>query len=258
MSGFARHWGEGPRNALFLHCLLAHSGAWEGVVRALGPGIHAIAPDIPGHGKAADIDLSRDLHDQCYEAILPHLPEGCFDAVGHSFGATLALRLAQEMPDRSRSLTLIEPVLFAAARGSGEFGPYRELISGYDRLMATDNRPEATREFLGLWGAGGGLDDMPAGQQRYMIDRIHFIKASDAALFHDSAGLVPRLGQVTAPTLLVEGEDCLPITAAVLDRMEAEIAQTTRLRVPGAGHMAPITHPAPVAAGIRGLLDRSD
>ena len=114
MSGFARRWGDGPREVVALHCSLAHSGAWEGVVRALGPGLRVTAPDILGHGKAPDIDPGRDLHDQCYEAVLPHLPEGRFDAVGHSFGATLALRLAEELPERVRSLTLIDPVLFAA------------------------------------------------------------------------------------------------------------------------------------------------
>lgn len=254
MTGFARHWGkEGGRAVLMLHCSLAHSGAWEGVVRALGPGYRVTAPDIPGHGRAPDIDLARDLHDQCFEAILPHLPEGCFDAVGHSFGATLALRLAVEMPGRIRSLTLIEPVLFAAAKGSGEFRPYRELISDYDRLIAAQRREEAAREFLRLWGAGGGLDDMPDGQRRYMIDRIHFIAASDAALFEDSAGLVPRLGQVVAPTVLVEGAERLPITAAVIDRMERDIPGAARVSIPGAGHMVPITHPGPVAAAIRAL-----
>lgn len=257
MTGFARQWGEGPREVLSLHCSLAHSGAWQGVVRALGPGLRVTAPDILGHGKAPEIDFTKDLHDQCYEAVLPNLPEGRFDAVGHSFGATLALRLAEEMPDRIRSLTLIEPVLFAAAKGSGEFGPYRDLISGYDRLMEAGHREEAAREFLRLWGAGGGLDDMPEGQRSYMIDRIHFIKASDDALFHDSAGLVPRLGQVRAPCLLVQGGECQPVTAAIIDRMERDIPDTTRVSIPGAGHMVPITHPVPVAGAIADLFARS-
>ena len=34
----------------------------------------------------------------------------------HSFGATVALRLATLFPDRVRSLTLVEPVFFAAAK----------------------------------------------------------------------------------------------------------------------------------------------
>ena len=37
------------------------------------------------------------------------------DVIGHSFGATVALRLAVEQPEKVRSLTLIEPVFFAVA-----------------------------------------------------------------------------------------------------------------------------------------------
>lgn len=255
MSGFARNWGDGPREVLALHCSLAHSGAWEGMVRALGPGYRVTAPDILGHGKAADIDPSRDLHDQCYEAVLPHLPEGRFDAVGHSFGATLALRLAEDMPKRIRSLTLIEPVLFAATKGRAVYSDYVAAMASYDEADAKGDRKRATRAFLDMWGAGTPIDAMPDGQQRYMIDRIHFIRFSDDALFHDSAGLVPRLSQVVAPTLLVEGGESPAIVAAIFDRMQAEIAGTSRLTVEGASHMVPITHPTPVAVALRRLFE---
>jgi lipase len=36
------------------------------------------------------------------------------DVIGHSFGGTVALRLAVERPDLVRSLVLIEPVFVAA------------------------------------------------------------------------------------------------------------------------------------------------
>lgn len=258
MSGFARHWGEaGGRAVLMLHCSLAHSGAWEGMVRALGPGYRVTAPDILGHGKAADIDPTRDLHDQCYEAVLPHLPEGRFDAVGHSFGATLALRLAEEMPDRIRSLTLIEPVLFAAAKGSGAFSAHLLRMADYARAEALGDRETTTRAFLDVWGNGARFEDVPPAQQFYAMDRIDLIKASEPALFEDSANLVPRLASMAAPVLLVEGDESPPIIAAILTRMEQDIPDTTRVSVPGAGHMVPITHPVAVAGAVADLFARA-
>lgn len=254
MTGYARHWGAGPREVLALHCSLAHSGAWEGVARALGPGLHVTAPDILGHGKAPDIDPALDLHDQCFEAILPHLPEGRFDAIGHSFGATLALRLAEERPDRIRSLTLIEPVLFAAAKGSDAFSAHLEEMADYAAAEARQDRAATARAFLAIWGNGTAFEDLPPAQQAYATQRIPLINAAEPALFEDSAGLVPRLGNVTAPTLLVEGGESPGIIPAILDRMERDIPDTTRARVPGAGHMVPITHPRPVAGAIRALL----
>lgn len=257
MTGYARHWGAGPRAVLALHCSLAHSGAWEGLARALGPGLRITAPDIPGHGKAPDIDPARDLHDQCYEAILPHLPEGRVDVVGHSFGATLALRLAEDMSDRIRSLTLIEPVLFAAAKGSGAFSAHLGEMADYAAAEARQDRAATARAFLKIWGTGTAFEDLPAAQRDYATQRIHLIKASEPALFEDSAGLVPRLGEVTAPTLLVEGGESPRIIPAILDRMETGIPDTTRARVPDAGHMVAISHPVPVAGAIRALWDRT-
>jgi len=255
MTGFARHWGDGPRQVLLLHCSLAHSGAWEGVVRALGPvGLHCTAPDILGHGRAPDIDPSRDLHDQCCDAVLTHLPDGPVDVVGHSFGGTLALRLAEDQPDRVRSLTLIEPVLFAAAKGSGQLTAHWDRMGDYGLAEASGDRVATTREFLKVWGNGADYEAIPEAQRRYAVDRIDLIKLSEPALFEDSAGLVPRLSMVTAPTLLVEGSDSPPVVAAILDRLQANIANTTRKSVPGAGHMVPITHPGKVAKAIGALL----
>ena len=252
----SRRCGHGPRPVLAIHCTIAHAGAWRGVARLMEEETTLTAFDMLSHGRSPDWDESGDFQDRITEIGADFLT-GRMDVVGHSFGATVALRLAVAYPERIRSLTLIEPVLFAAAKGSGSFGPYRQVIAEYDRLIAAQSREEAAREFLRLWGAGGGLDDMPDGQRRYMIDRIHFIKASDAALFEDSAGLVPRLGQVTAPTLLVEGAERLPVTAAVIDRMARDIPDTVRVTVPGAGHMVPITHPGPVAAAIATLFTRT-
>ena len=256
MTTGVRHWGEGPRDLLMLHCSLAQGAAWKGVAAALPGGLRLTAPDIVGHGDGPAHDPARDLHDQCYAAVLPHLPQGPFDAAGHSFGATLALRLALEMPERVRSLTLIEPVLFAAAKGSGTFTLHRSGEAGKGKAAGGDDRLAATRNFLKHWGSGADFDDLPAHQRAYMAARIHLIDASDPALFGDSAGLVPRLAEVAAPTLLMAGGDCLPVMTAILDRMQAEIPQSTRSSIPGAGHMAPITHPAPVAAAIADHLAR--
>ena len=76
MSDGVRHWGDGPREVLMLHCSLAQGSAWKGVAARLPGGLHLTAPDIVGHGDGPDLDPARDLHDQCFGAVLPHLPAG--------------------------------------------------------------------------------------------------------------------------------------------------------------------------------------
>jgi lipase len=253
MSGFARRWGAGDP-ALLLHCSLAHSGAWEGVARALSDRLHMTAPDLVGHGRGPARDPSQDLHDQATVEALTHLPDAPCHLIGHSFGATVALRLAIEHPGRVVSLTLIEPVLFAAARGQPGWQAHEEAVAGLGPLY-DDDTEGAARVFLDVWGGGVPLDAMPEAQRRYMIDRIWVVRDSMPALNDDRARLLPRLGQITCPVLLIEGATSPPVIAEIQTALGNAVSQHRRTVIAGAGHMVPITHPGPVAAAIAGFLD---
>jgi pimeloyl-ACP methyl ester carboxylesterase len=238
-----------------LHCSLAHSGAWAGVARALADRLHLVAPDLVGHGRGPDIDPEQDLHDQATAAALSHLPEVPTHLIGHSLGATLALRLALDHPKRVASLTLIEPVLFAAAAGRRGEAAHAATLAPLAPLLAAGEDEAAARLFLSVWGSGVPFDDMPEAQRRYMIDRIRIVPATDRALYHDSAQLLPRLGQMACPVLLIEGATSPRVIAEIQTALGAAIPHHHRAVIAGAGHMAPITHPAQVAAEIAAFLD---
>jgi len=251
VTGFARHWGDVDLPpALLLHCSLSHSGAWAGVARKLSGQLHLIAPDLVGHGQGPAHDPDRDYHDQTTEAALRWLPEGQTHLIGHSFGATVALRLALDHPHRVASLTLIEPVLFAAAGDSTGALAHRRGAADVASALATGGPRAATSVFLTNWGGGQPLDAMPVSQAKYMIDRIWIERASSPALDHDGAGLLPRLGAVACPVLLIEGALSPPVIADIHRAFVKEIPQAARVIIPEAGHMAPITHPGAVASAI--------
>lgn len=255
MTTNARHWGQGGDPALLLHCSLAHSGAWDGVARALSDRLRLTAPDLVGHGRGPARDPARDYHDHCTEVALAYLPTAPCHLIGHSFGATVALRLALDHPERIATLTLIEPVLFAAARGGPDWAAHVAAMAGIGPLLAAGDAVGAARDFLAQWGGGGPLDAMPSAQRAYMIDRIWVIPASAPALEEDSSLLLPRLGQLTCPVLLIEGETSPPVIAEIQSALASAIPQARSAVIPGAGHMAPITHPAEVAGAIAAFLD---
>lgn len=256
MSAGIRQWGvEDAPPVLLLHCSLAHSGAWDRVARRLSDRFHLVAPDMVGHGRGPEGDRCRDYHDQATEQARALLPEAPVHLVGHSFGATVALRLAEEDPGRIASLTLIEPVLFAAAPEGPEKRANADALAGMAPLIARGETAAAARMFLAVWGAGGSLDEMPADQAAYMADRMWIIAAQQPALHQDSAGILPRLGAVRCPVLLLEGGTSPPVIGQILDSLEAGLPQPTRAVIEGAGHMAPITHADAVAAEIGAFLD---
>ena len=248
MTLHVRRFGEG-REVLALHCSLAHGGAWSGVSAQL-PGVTLVAPDLPGHGRSPAWDGRSDLHTLTTWECLALLPEAPVDLVGHSFGATVALRMALERPEAVRSLTLIEPVLFAAARAAGDpaWRQNVEALQPFAEALAAGDRIAAAAAFQAVWGVS--LSDMPAPQRDYIAARIHLIAAVDPTLRQDTAGLLGfgRLEALGLPVLLVEGATSPPVIAAIQTELARRLPQVTRAVVPGAGHMSPLTHPAEVAS----------
>lgn len=255
MTGFARRWGQGDP-ALLLHCALAHSGAWDGVARALSDRLSMVAPDLIGHGRAGDGDPGADYHDQLTAQGAAVLTEtgAPTHVIGHSYGATVALRLAIEHPDRVRSLTLIEPVLFAAAEGTDSYAAQARDFAPFGAAWDAGQRENATRIFIDMWGDATPFADLPARAQEYLTKTIWVVPAGRRALWDDSARLLPRLGQVRCPVLLMEGGRSPAVIHDILSALHRGLPGAQRVTVPKAQHMGPISHADAFADAIGAFL----
>ena len=250
---------SGTRPVLALHCSLAHAGAWGPLAEQL-TGITLTATDQPGHGRAADWDRVSDLHTMATEgsiAMAERLGRGqAIDLMGHSFGGTVALRVALQRPDLVRSLLLIEPVIFVAAHADPAFAAFKARHAlVVERLQAGD-LAAALRLFQADWGAGDAVESLPKKTCTYMLDRIALIGAQNAVLMEDTAGLLRpgRLEGLRAPVLLIEGAKSPAIIGAIHTALAARLPSVQQLIVPGAGHMLPITHPQLVAPAVQAHL----
>lgn len=247
------HWGEGAEAALMLHCTLAQGGAWAGVARHLRGRLKMAAPDLLSHGQGPEHDPTRDFHDQATDEALKHLPNAPTHLIGHSFGATLALRIALDHPARVKTLTLIEPVLFCAANGPGRVS-HDARIEGVPIALAQGDKTAAARIFLGLWGAEP-FDAMPPARQSYMTDRIWIPAACVPALNHDRANILSRLAHLMIPTLLLQGANSPPVIAEITSHIATALPNARTKTLPGAAHMAPLTHATQTAHAIAEFLD---
>ncbi|WP_099825586.1 alpha/beta fold hydrolase [Oceaniglobus indicus] len=248
---FSRAWGSGRRRALALHCALGHSGPWEGLAQALPLAMTAF--DLPGHGQSADWPGGGDYHVACTD-IAAAFCDGPTDLIGHSFGATVALRLAVERPDLVRTLTLIEPVFFAAARAD-----HAPEIAGHDRAFApfvaavgAGDPMQAARAFTAVWGGAASFDSLSPRRQQAMADRVPLIVAGAPGIEDDSGGLLTpgRIEGITAPVLLVRGGASPPVIGAVHRALMARLSDASETIIPKAGHMVALTHPERIAAAM--------
>jgi pimeloyl-ACP methyl ester carboxylesterase len=255
---WARNFGQGARRVLALHCSLSHSGAWRPLSDVLGDVLTFVAPDLPGHGKSPDWDGKTEYQKACVDTLDPFLQEPA-DIVAHSFAATVALRLAIEQPQNVRSLFLIEPVLFAAARAdeTADIATFEHMSADYVAALKRSEYELAARLFNRLWGDGRPWSEIPMRIRDYMAKRMPIIAAQTPALTQDYAGLLApgRLEQVQVPAVLLRGDQSPPITKNINRALAARLPNGAVAEISGAGHMAPITHPEAVAEKLRAFLE---
>ena len=255
-----RTFGSGAHNILAIHCSLAHSGAWRGLAGALGPNVTLHAFDLPNHGASGDWDGTGDMHDAATDmarTVLDDLGDAPIDVIGHSFGATVALRLAVESPGRLRRVVLFEPVFFAPVLADDpDFGAEYAAIDGLRATAYAEGRPEdAARIFNRHWAGAGTWSNLPVKTRTYMTERIGFVHQSTPFLIEDSAELMApgRMMGARVPILMMRGSDS-PWAAKVNDAIARRLPDVTHAVVSGVGHMAPINAPEPVAAQICDFL----
>lgn len=221
------------------------------------------ATDAPGHGRAADWLPGTDMHALATAqsvAMAESLGQGAkIDLIGHSFGGTVALRIAVERPDLVRSLTLVEPVIFAAGRAvdAAAYERFRTDHLGFAERVEAGDLEAAAALFHSHWGSGERFSELPERTRAYMVDRIHLIVAQNPTLLDDAAGILRTGGleAIRVPVLLIEGATSPAIIDAVHRALALRLPQAARLVVPKAGHMVAISHAAEIAPSVQAHLD---
>ena len=258
MSGLhKRHWlGDPDRPALALHCMMASGSYWGPIAAALDGTVDLQGFDMPGHGRSDD--WAPQAGDPDYHTAVTRIAASFIDRpldlIGHSIGATIALRIAVAAPEAIRSLTLIEPVLFAAAPDAAE----DDLNARMQAALDEGDDLAAAQAFLSVWG-NQDVAALPPAAQAALTRQIRLVVDTGPTLHQDRANILRDGGleAIDAPVLLISGQDSPPVIGAIADALAARLPDVGRAQVPGAGHMLPITHPDQVAGLIAVNLDRA-
>jgi len=204
------------------------------------------------------------------EAFLRALDIGPAHLVGHSYGAFVALLLAQRTPQRVRTLVLAEPpvvTLFV----SNPPKPL-ELLS----LLLRRPRTAAAIVRFGATGIGpataaarrGDLEAATRISGQAILGKQFYQRLSSARLDQVAAnafeaeflgsGFPPvsdaALRGVQIPTLLLNGQHSPALFHRVLDRLEELLPETDRVEIPGASHILHEDDPATYHAAVRSFL----
>lgn len=244
----------GGRPALLAHCFLGHAGSWKGLVARLADPPDALAFDLPGHGRSAFPDRLGDFHADVSAAI-PGLiaeaaPQGApVLGMGHSFGGAVLLRHALAQPETVAGLVLVEPVFFAAARGTPEWDRWMADEAPVHQALAAGDPEAALRAFLEQNGDGTPWEAIPERARVALARLIPLVSATGPGLIEDTGGLLApgRMEGFDRPVLLLAGAASPAIFRAICRGLAARLPRAEMAVVEGAGHMLPITHAAEVA-----------
>ena len=223
--------GQGPA-LVYLHP--AAGLAWDGFLARLAREYTIYAPEFPGTsaGDPYAIHQVDDLWQVVllYEEAIRKLDIGTPVLVGQSFGGMLAAELAAAYPDRFSKLVLLDPIgLWRDDR------PVANWIAApptaLPEMLFADPEGEAAKAMLTLPGdpeeaiaAGAGLV-WALGCTGKFVWPI------------PDKGLEHRLYRISAPTLIVWGEQDRLIPPSYADEFAARISGSKVAIVPGAGHI---------------------
>ena len=247
--------GTDRETVVLLHGSASSSALWRYTKGALQSRYRCIAPDLIGYGSSAAWPQQAAFGlDAELRAIEPSL-RCCADTlhlVGHSYGGVLALHLALADPERVQSLTLIEPVFFAALKYARDWSAYFEFCRVRDEFviaLARGDRELAMRRFVDFWMGNDAWVGLSADTRASMRKAADKIVLDWQASFAADPGIA-RLSALAARTLLVRGSDSPRPMRSLVDALHAIMPGSTRTVVEGANHLLPRTHASVLTSAI--------
>lgn len=224
---FVQEFGAGERTVLGLHGILGQSGNFLQLGAKLEGEARVLAFDLPGHGQSAAWDGSGDFNLLSLQIANSILGDRPMDLVGYSYGALIALALAMHRPDAVRSLTLVEPILYSALKGTDLWDAHNAANSPMMQAAADNEK------------------------------MLEFIKASQDFCYSDTLLQDGMLESLAMPVIVVFGTNTAPDIPVICEAIAERMPDVGVASIEGAEHDVLTSHPAQLAGLVEMNFSRS-
>lgn len=215
--------GRAGLPVIFVHGSGASHLVWGLQLRAVGAIAHALAVDLPGHGRSDP--SGRNTVDDYAQVILGLLDALQFDRaviIGHSLGGAIAQMLALAHPDRVAGLGLV---------GTG--ARLRVLPAILDGVLNDfDNVAKLIVDYSYAPGLDASLRARALAEFRACPAQVTY---GDFSACNDF-DLIARVSEIRAPTLVVVGKDDRLTPVKYAEFLSSKIGGARLVVVEGAGH----------------------
>jgi len=166
------------QTVVLIHSSASGAGQWRALVSDLDRHYQTIAVNLFGYGgttKWKGLE-AQTLDDQAnlVEMVIPNKRDAIC-VVGHSFGGSVAMKVASHLGDRVEKLILIEPNPFNLLKNEGRIEAYEEslMICGWVQDFGRkDEWHFAAQKFIDYWNGAGTWSSLSEKQKIKLVSLI--------------------------------------------------------------------------------------
>jgi 3-oxoadipate enol-lactonase len=229
-----------PRVVL-LHAFPLDCRMWSQAKRALEEAGYGVsAPDLPGPEAEPTLTAWADR--------VLALADGSLVPVGASMGGYLAFELWRRARGRITALALV------STRASGESEESRKARDENIRILHEGGVGELWERLQPKLFAPGASAATRGLAREIALEQGSQRLAAALEAMRDREDATGLLGEIDVPVLVVAGEQDAVIPPGESELLTAALSNARLLRIPGAGHLAPLERPDEVSAALRSFL----
>jgi pimeloyl-ACP methyl ester carboxylesterase len=243
-----------------IHSSVSANRQWRALTESLRDRYRVLAVNLFGYGETTPWPGTspQSLYAQAQLVVaLGEKLEGRFHLVGHSFGASVALKAAKLLEPRVESLILLEPNPFYLLKQSGRARAFMESAELRDHVQcygAVGDWSKVAERFADYWLGDGSWNAMPDRRRIAFADSLPpNVFEWDAVMREETT--IDEWSALTARTLVASDPSSrLPIRE-IVDIFAKNCPHWSFRSVAGGGHMAPLTRPDLINPIVREFLD---
>lgn len=240
--------GAGP-SVVLIHSSVAGAGQWRQTMAQLSGHYRLIAVNLYGYGATEPWNGPADqtLSDQAMLlAGIMSEAEQPISVVGHSFGGSVAMKVAALFPDSVDRLVLIEPNPFYLLRLAGRDDAFDEAMALRNCIKENGRAGSwaaAAAVFADYWNGAGSWDAMSEDRRVKFAEALRPNFHEWDAVMNETMTLDDWRRALPADTTVMSAADTVRSIAEIIDVLSIECPGWRFEQLAEGGHMAALTHP---------------
>ncbi|HEV2546083.1 MAG TPA: alpha/beta hydrolase [Stellaceae bacterium] len=251
--------GSGPV-VMLVHSSVSGARQWRRLMDDLKDEFHVRAVNLYGYGKTPpwSSESLQSLDDQArlVESALPaNADRVCL--VGHSFGGSVAMKVAARLPGRITRLVLLETNPFYLLWQCGRpeaFAEAMELRDCIKKFGARGKWATAAERFADYWGGAGSWRNMPAERRHAFAEAMKPNYFEWDAVMEETTTVEQWAHLLPRSTLVISDPNTVLPIREITEILRRSCPLWTYEEIAAGGHMAPLTRPDLINPLVRSFL----